>query len=399
MRSRAVLLDSCRGSASCRPASAAPRRSARSCARSAAAPTRSARLSGGCAMLERPPGGVGERRREAPRARGSAPPAAAVPARRWPTSDRDRQPAIAGAIHIRRTTPPSVGVDRGAIGGHPLEQVAPGDEHAEQRAADGIEHHPALMQQEHQSRGTPARALVERGCRARRGSARAAARRGRGWPAIGRPACRRGTRAPAAPASSRAAGDPGRTVQPATNSTTSAGASRLRRRLSRIFQRAIAGRRVGHARAARVGHGRARASARSASRRAPSDAAARRTPGSWTGSRRPAGCRCTAPARAYEPFEEVVAEQRVLRARGRRARPRTRRRRRCPCRRSCPRGTGPDRRPTPRSCTDRCRRGPEKTCAKTGVRVALLDADRDARLEDAVALGHPLHPRRRSAAG
>ena len=101
--------------------------------------------------------------------------------------------------------------------------------------------------------------------------------------------------------------------------------------------------------------------------------------GSGTGSRRRAGCRCTGRARV-RAFEEVVAEQRVLRARGPRARPRTRRRRRCPCRRSCPRGTGPGRRRTPRSCTGRCRRG-RKRPARTGVRFALttLTATRGCR--------------------
>ena len=43
------------------------------------------------------------------------------------------------------------------------------------------------------------------------------------------------------PSSDHAIADPGSTVQPARNNTTSAGASRLRRRLSRIFHRAITG--------------------------------------------------------------------------------------------------------------------------------------------------------------
>ena len=42
------------------------------------------------------------------------------------------------------------------------------------------------------------------------------------------------------------AGDPGRTVHAATSSTTSDGGIRLRRRLSRIFQREIAGSRLAH---------------------------------------------------------------------------------------------------------------------------------------------------------
>jgi len=41
-----------------------------------------------------------------------------------------------------------------------------------------------------------------------------------------------------------ATGDPGRTVQPRSRSATVAGAIRLRRRLSRIFQREMSGRRL-----------------------------------------------------------------------------------------------------------------------------------------------------------
>ena len=43
----------------------------------------------------------------------------------------------------------------------------------------------------------------------------------------------------------QSAGDPGMNVQAPASSRTSAGGTRLRRRLSRIFQRAIAGRVLG----------------------------------------------------------------------------------------------------------------------------------------------------------
>ena len=41
-----------------------------------------------------------------------------------------------------------VAVDR-AVGGHPLEQVRARDQHARERADDRVEHHEALMEQEH----------------------------------------------------------------------------------------------------------------------------------------------------------------------------------------------------------------------------------------------------------
>ena len=99
-----------------------------------------------------------------------------------------------------------------------------------------------------------------------------------------------------------------------------------------------------------------------------------------------------------EPFEQVVAEQRVLRHAAARAPPRRHRRRRCPCRRSCPRGRDPGRRPTPRSCTGSMPTCPEKTWAN-GVRLALSTLDLHARLQHAVAFGHAPAARHRSAAG
>ena len=255
-----------------------PRRSARSCARSRRNMRPLGRLAERVrAVRQRPPGGVGDRRRRRTRAtrigRRQRQP------RRVRSTRHERRrcaTASAGAGHMRarasgRRRLPSLG----AIGGHPLEQVAARDEQAEQRAHDGVEHDHALVGRKTVEK-TAWRALRRERCRARRASARAAERP---RPAAERRAdldVARETRARAAPSvGPRASAIPAVPSSPRTNSSTSAGGIRLRRRLSRIFQRAISGRvlRTTARRWRRAPC--ARASARSASRRAPSDAGAR----------------------------------------------------------------------------------------------------------------------------
>ena len=142
-------------------------------------------------------------------------------------------------------------------------------------------------------------------------------------------------------------------VQPASSATIAAGGDNVRRRLSNIFQRPIAGRLLRSARSPcpctrpRI-HGSSCQSPR-AQRcwRADGDVVARGKFLDHLDVGREAGAR-------EDALEQIVA-QHVLRERGRAAPPRRRRRRRCPCRCRSPRRTGPDRRRTPPTNRDRCR--------------------------------------------
>ena len=186
------------------------------------------------------------------------------------------------------------------------------------------------------------------------------------------------------------AGDPGRMVHAATSSTTSDGGIRLRRRLSRIFQRAIAGSRLGTT---------APLASRTVRQDPARDLPVAADPAVLAGGEAQIVVRVVvddvdvgAERRPRErPFEEVVAEQRVVRH-------------------------APGERPFEgvdvvdaladvaalveeilidvgdggrvRIDADVARKDPREPRA-----VGADDADRDARLENPVALGHALHRR------
>ena len=127
---------------------------------------------------------------------------------------------------------------RAGGGGLPLQQPAAGDGEPHHRHQDGVDHGVGLARQEGELQGDPGRGGGGVLQRARAGrSARAGARPGRPAP---RPPGRRPGR-PSRPGAARVqrSGSPGSTVQPRTRSSTVAGATRARRRLSRIFQRAM----------------------------------------------------------------------------------------------------------------------------------------------------------------
>ena len=173
-----------------------------------------------------------------------------------------------------------------------------------------------------------------------------------------------------------------------------AGADSVRRRLSSIFHAPISGSAgaVDH----RAMHRAGRASmAATASRRAPSDAArgshvvARRKflddldIGDETGARE-------------DSLEQVVAEQRALGTRDRRAPLRTRRRRRCPCRHRSLRRTDPGTRRRRRRHTDRAR-ACSRRCVERAIPRAHRQRRRDSRLQYGIALDDASASRRRIA--
>ena len=212
-------------------------------------------------------------------------------------------------------------------------------------------------------------------CRRRRGSAAAAAIVSRMKPV-------QTAAARAAAASSPPAG-PART----------AGADSVRRRLSSIFQRPIAG--IARAR-----------------RSAPASRPRPKIHGSNCQSPRAQRCwRARAdvvaggklldhldvggqPGAGEDALEQIVAEQRRFPARGRRAPPRRHRRRRCPCRRRSLRRTGPGRRRRPRRHRDRCRSALEKTRWNSEPSRPTGSDGRDPRLQHARS---PRRPGRASA--
>ena len=109
------------------------------------------------------------------------------------------------------------------------------------------------------------------------------------------------------------AGDPGRTVQPAASRSTSAGGEQAAAQVVEDLPARDRPAACWDARAARRRGRCATASGQSASRRAPSDAAARRRRGSCRDSRRRDAMSVHKPGARVEAFEQIVAEQRVLR--------------------------------------------------------------------------------------
>ena len=100
------------------------------------------------AMLERQPGGVGEQRRQEPQRQDWR-------RQQQPARRRHRHHLSGHAGEHRRHPHPLEDPakrrrhDR-SIGGDPLQQVAPGDQHPDHRPDDRIEHHRALMRQHDQ---------------------------------------------------------------------------------------------------------------------------------------------------------------------------------------------------------------------------------------------------------
>ncbi len=84
---------------------------------------------------------------------------------------------------------------RHALGRDPFEQPPPREQQPNERPPDRVEHHPALVQQEHRREERLPRA-GDRGCRARRARVPAAVRRRRDSRATVRPGCRSETREP-----------------------------------------------------------------------------------------------------------------------------------------------------------------------------------------------------------
>ncbi len=263
--------------------------------------------------------------------------------------DRDRGPHLAGHLRERRIQPPDL------IGRDPLEPAAAADEQAPEGPRDRIGHQPALMRQQRRRQQRLARArheVVALGAHvlAQRHAAHAARERSRHLNVRreGEDQQRQHGPQQRGPGQDRPArGEQHherRRQQAAPQVVEDLPARDLRQR---VPDRAAAG--VGH-RAPQPPH----------------DLPVAPHPAMLAGGERQVVRRVVVdevrvgdePRPGVEAFEQIVAQAARCRARGSPAPRRTRPRRRCPCRRSCPRERGPDRCRTRRSCTDPRRRDP-----------------------------------------
>ena len=219
--SRAVLLDSCRGSASGRPAPTSSSKNRQvSRADPGATPRARSRSSGAMPMLERQAGRVGEQRRQAPQHQDRQRASSSRAARDQPTTERSpRRPPAPTHICRRRRQPTRRHAHDARSAVDPLEQVPPRDQQPEQRARRSRRASPSSDARRKTVDSSAWRALA-RGCRARRGSARGAARRAKRL-VSDRPSCMYAGNASTSSASvgPQRTPIPGRTVQPATSSS------------------------------------------------------------------------------------------------------------------------------------------------------------------------------------